>query len=473
MNYLKNLFLIILFSLIYSCNSSGEEQTIPSVHKDLDAILKDGKLKVLTTYSGTSYFLYRGKTMGFEYELLERFADYLDVKLEIVIAKDIDSLIPNLNNGKVDLIAYGLTITNERKSLVSFSDYIYLTHQVLVQKKPDNWRKMKLHEIKQVLIQDAIELDNQTVSVRASTSYMERLENLSKEIGGNIKIDTLDGRLTDDEIIKMVANGEVKYTIVDNNIASIMASYYHILDIEVPISFSQRIAWATRTNSPELLEALNTWLIDFKKEVDYYVIYNKYFENKRDFRKRTKSDFYSLNANKISEYDDIIKKESANINWDWRLVASLIYQESHFDPKAHSWAGAGGLMQMMPATAKELGIKNRANPAESIYGGTKYLKVIWNRFDEIKDDEQRIKFTMASYNCGYNHVHDAQRLAEKRGLDKNQWDNSVDEILLTLSSPKNYNDSVVKYGYVRGIEPYTYVQQIFERYNHYKEFITE
>lgn len=277
MNYFKSLLLIFLLASISSCNSSGDKERVPPVHKDLNTILEEGKLVVSTTYSGTSYFLYRGIPMGFEYELLERFADYLDVDLEIVIANDIDSLIPNLNKGDVDLMAYGMTITNERKTRVNFSDYIYLTHQVLVQKKPDNWRKMKLHEIKQVLIQDAIELDNKTVSVRASTSYMERLENLSKEIGGDIKIDTVDGKLTDDEIIKMVANGEVKYTIVDNNIASIMASYYQILDIEVPISFSQRIAWATRTNSPELLEALNTWLTDFKKEVDYYVIYNKYF----------------------------------------------------------------------------------------------------------------------------------------------------------------------------------------------------
>lgn len=110
----------------------------PFEGRDLDEILKEGKLRVSTTYSGTSYFLYKGKAMGFEFELLERFAEHLGVKLEIIVANDINNLIPNVNKGKVDLIAHGLTVTQERKEEVSFSEYIYLSHQVLVQKKPDN-----------------------------------------------------------------------------------------------------------------------------------------------------------------------------------------------------------------------------------------------------------------------------------------------------------------------------------------------
>ena len=259
----------------------------------------------------------------------------------------------------------------------------------------------------------------------------------------------------------MVVDGQIKYTIADDNIASIVASYYPILDVETPISFSQRIGWATRLNSPKLLKALNTWLEPFKKEVDYYVIYDKYFKNKRNFRRHIKSDFYSLNSNSISKYDDLIKSESVKLDWDWRLVSSLVYQESQFDLRAKSWVGAGGLMQMMPATAKEMGVKNRFDPEDNIAGGTKYLRLIWERFDMIEDPEQRIKFTMASYNCGHSHILDAQKLADERGLDRNKWDENVAEMILALSLRKNYNKPNIKYGYVRGIEPYTYVEQIF------------
>lgn len=475
-SYIKLVCSLLLFALISSCIADKNESKtvyVPDIKRDLEAIVKEGKLRVSTTYSGTSYFLYRGRAMGFEYELLEHFAKYLDVEIEIVIANDINNLIPNLNSGEVDLIAHGLTVTQERQSLISFSDYIFLTHQVLIQKKPDNWRQMKLHEIDRVLIKDAIELDEKTVSVRAETSYMQRLQHLSSEIGGTIHIDTLDGKLTTNEIIKMVVDGEIEYTVADDNIASIMASYYPVLDIHVPISFSQRIAWATRTNSPELLAALNKWLANFKRTIDYHEIYRKYFENKRDFRRRSKSDYFSLNSNTISEYDEIIKERAEILSWDWRLLAAVIFQESQFDVRAKSWAGAGGLMQLMPLTAEEMGVKNRYNARENLVGGTKYLGILFDRFTDIEDDEQRIKFTLAAYNCGFEHVRDAQRLAEKRGLNPTLWDGNTEEMVVDLSNPKYYNDEVVKFGYVRGIEPFNYVRQIFENYNRYIDFIKE
>jgi membrane-bound lytic murein transglycosylase F len=481
MNKFKIIIIFIIISLFTACGSSEkntENDLAPKeiktpISKDISEIKAEGVLKALTSYSGTSYFLYRGKTMGFEYELLERFAEYLGVGLEIVVTSDIDSLFDELNDGEVDLVAHALTITTERKKEVNFTDYLYLTNQVLVQKKPDNWRKMKWSKVEKTLVHDAIELIDDTVSVRKNTSYFQRLTNLSSEIGGEIIIDTLPGSLATDEIIKMVVDGYIKYTIADKNIASINASYYPILDIDVPISFSQRIAWAVRSNSPELLEVANEWLKEFKKEVDYNVIFNKYFKNTRAFKTRIKSDFYSLNNNKISKYDDIIKKNAAIAGWDWRLLASLIYQESQFDPHAKSWAGAHGLMQIMPETAKELGVKDRSNPDEVIKGGVKYLNLLYERFDMVEDTVQRIKFAMASYNCGYGHVTDAQNLAEKRGIDRHLWDDHVDNMILDLSYPKNYNDPVIKYGYVRGTEPYNYVENIFERYDHYKQFIEE
>ena len=475
LNIIRRLIYLVLF-LFFGCEKDSinkSEITEFNNKWDLEQIKASGTLRALTVYSGTSYFLYKGRPMGYEFELLERFAEYLDVDLEMIVVKNINELFEKLNNGEDDIIAHGLTITTDRKEEVSFSNHLYLTKQVLVQKKPDNWRGMSWTKLKKALVHDPIDLLGDTISIRSMTSYKERIYNLSDELGGTIHINLLSGELATDEIIEKVVNGDIKYTIADNNIASIMATYYPILDVKVPVSFSQRIAWATRHDSQNLLNATNNWLKQIKRKIDFNVIYNKYFKNKKYFRRRIKSNFYSLNNQQISPYDGLIKKHSKVLNWDWRLVASQVYQESKFDPRVSSWAKASGLMQLMPNTAKELGVTNRSDPEQSIKGGTKYLKRIWKNFEHIPDSIQRTKFAMASYNCGMGHVFDAQRLAEIEGLKKDVWDDHVETMVLKLSKPEYYNHPIVKYGYVRGLEPYNYVKQIFERYQHYVQFINE
>jgi membrane-bound lytic murein transglycosylase F len=475
LNIIRRLIYLVLF-LFFGCEKDSinkSEITEFNNKWDLEQIKASGTLRALTVYSGTSYFLYKGRPMGYEFELLERFAEYLDVDLEMIVVNNINELFEKLNNGEGDIIAHGLTITTDRKEEVSFSNHLYLTKQVLVQKKPDNWRGMSWTKLKKALVHDPIDLLEDTISIRSMTSYKERIYNLSDELGGTIHINLLSGELATDEIIEKVVNGDIKYTIADNNIASIMATYYPILDVKVPVSFSQRIAWATRHDSQNLLNATNNWLKQIKRKIDFNVIYNKYFKNKKYFRRRIKSNFYSLNNQQISPYDGLIKKHSKVLNWDWRLVASQVYQESKFDPRVSSWAKASGLMQLMPNTAKELGVTNRSDPEQSIKGGTKYLKRIWKNFEHIPDSIQRTKFAMASYNCGMGHVFDAQRLAEIEGLKKDVWDDHVETMVLKLSKPEYYNHPIVKYGYVRGLEPYNYVKQIFERYQHYVQFINE
>lgn len=482
MDFIRYFILISgIFISLLSCQSSVQEHNLiedsklngPIVNRDLSEIKETGTLKAITTYGMTSYFLYKGEPMGFEYELLKTLSTHLGVKLEIVVAENVDKVFDMLNSGKGDIIAHGLTVTENRKKLVDFTQYHYTTHQVLVQKKPDNWRKMKKHNIRSALISSVIDLIGDTVSVRKNSAYYYRLINLSKELGGTIFIDTLNGNLTTDEIIQMVVDGEIKYTVADYNIAAINKSYYPELDIEVQLSLSQRIAWATRKNSQMLNKAINSWVDSMKNEVDYYVIYNKYFKAKKNFNRRIRSEFYSAKTGKISPYDKIIKKYSKQIGWDWRLVASLIYQESQFKPDNKSWAGAKGLMQMMPSTAEELGVLDILDPEDNIRGGTKYLEQMWRKWEDIPDSIQRTKFVLASYNCGYYHVRDAQRLAFKYDSNPFSWDDSVEEYVLKLSSKEFYTDPVVKHGYVRGREPYKYVSEIYDRYNHYNMFVSE
>lgn len=473
------LFISFLFACKNESKSSKKKQddvvnpiVANSVNRDLKDLKNEGILRALVVYSSTSYFLYKGQAMGFEYELLKWLAEDLNLELEIVVSKDLDSEFEVLNKGDVDLIAHGMTITQQRQWEVDFTEYLYLTKQVLVQKKPDNFKKLSWKSIEKALVQDPIELIGDTISIRRNSAYYERLVSLSNEIGGTIVIDTLESKLSTDEIIDMVAKGKIKYTIADENLARINASSLPILDIGVAMSLSQRIAWVTRKKSKKFRAVVNNWILKNRNTTKFAVIYNKYFKNKRSFKRRVKSEYYSVKNNQISAYDAIIKTYAKAINWDWRLVASQVYQESKFNPKARSWAGAKGLMQLMPATAKSLGVTDITDPKESIRAGTAYVIQNYKAFANTSDETNAIKLALAAYNCGLGHVLDAQRLAETEGLNPNIWKDNVEQMLLALEVPANYKKPFIKYGYVRGREPVNYVNQIFKRFEHYKEFIS-
>ncbi|MCF8335880.1 MAG: transporter substrate-binding domain-containing protein [Bacteroidales bacterium] len=468
--FLLGIFLFIMASCGTDDQQSQKKKEIEEVDVDWSQIKDRGTLKAITYYGSTSYFLYRGQPMGYEYELVSRMAEDMGLDLEIVIADNLDKEIEMLKKGQGDIIIHGLTITQDRKEQVAFTIPHTKTHQVLVQKKPDNWRQMKIHEIREEIISDPVELIGKKVYVRKNSSYYKRLQNLEEELGGDIDIVEMSGDLSTEDLIRKVAEGEIPYTVADYNIAAINNTFYQNLDIDVRLSFSQRIAWAVRKNSPTLLKEVNEWIAKMKQNTDYYVIYNKYFNNSKSYRRRVRSDFFSLETGRISRYDDIIKARADSINWDWRLLSSMIYQESGFNPRTKSWAGARGLMQLMPATAKELGVSNLYSPESSIEAGTKYISYLSKQWTSIPDSAGRVKFVLASYNVGLNHVKDAQRLAEKNDEDPNDWE-VIRDYLLKLSSPEYYNDPVVQYGYCRGEEPYYYVKEILERYEHYKRFV--
>jgi len=465
-------------------NKSGEEDATfvddflhevrsqPTFVADLDEILKRDTLRVITTYSSTTYFLYRGEPMGYEYELAKRLADHLGVELQMVLAEDQDQILSMLLEGEGDIVANNLTVTAPRREVVNFTLPLNFTQQVLVQRKPKNWRKMKLHQIEKMMIRNPINLIGLDIHVREKSSYNSRLLNLQEELGGEINIHHLPGTLTTDQIMKMVNDGEIKYTVADLNIAQINAAYYQDLDIQTTVGVMQQIAWAVRKTSPKLLKAINNWIKGVRNTRDYNVIYNKYFKNTREFTTRVKSDFYSKETNKISAYDDVIKAGAARIHWDWRFLSSMVYQESRFDPHEESWVGAIGLMQLMPKTAKSYGYSKLTRPKSNIMAGVahlKYLNDYWKPF--IADSTERVKFILASYNAGQYHVQDARNLAKKKGYDPNVWFDQTEKAMLLKSQKKYFNDPVVKYGYCRGEEPVNYVKEIFERYQYYIEFI--
>ncbi len=456
--------LVILFFL--SCKS-GEEKII-----DLSDIKERGYITAVTSYSPHSYFIYQGKPMGYEYELLQMLGEYLDLPVKITLAKDFDEMESLLETGEGDIIAYNLTITSERRERISFTNPMNTTKQVLVQRKPENWRQMKLHQIENNLIRSPDELKNKTIIVRKGSAYLSRLLNLSHEIGYEIDIKEAERNITTEELIRKVANDSIDYTVADENIAKILSAYYDNLDVKTPISLPQQTAWAVRKTSPNLLDTINTWLAKIKKTADYNVIYNKYFKNRHEFRSRYSSRYFPITGDAISPYDSLLKEGANRIDWDWRLLAALAYRESKFNPLARSWAGAVGLMQLMPRTAAEFGANNIYNPEENIKAGVKFLEWLENYWKaHIENEKERKTFVIASYNVGHGHIQDARKLAEKFNANPNVWEDNVEKYIIKKSNPDYYNLDVVNYGYANGIEPVKYVETIYELYEHYKKFI--
>ncbi len=464
-NYRYTVLFIVIFSLFKGC--APEETTI-----DLPEIRERGELVAITSYSPISYFIYHGQPMGYEYELLQLLGEHMDLPVNIKLARGIGEMIEMLEEGEGDLIAYSLTVTANRRERLAFTEPMNVTQQVIVQRKPDDWQQMRLHEIENELIRSAIDLDGKTIHVRKGSAYVTRMEHLSREIGGEIEIIEAPGEVTTEELIRMVAEGEIEYTISDENIASINAAFYRNIDIETPVSLPQQTAWAVRPTSPELLETINAWLLKAQNDADYYVIYNKYYENRRAFSSRYASDYFPITGGSISPYDEILREQSEQINWDWRKLAALVYQESQFRPRARSWAGAVGLMQLMPRTAREFGATDPYNPEQNIQAGVKFLQWLDDYWREhIEDEEERLKFVIASFNVGQGHVQDARRLAEKYDADPDIWNDNVERFMLKKSNPDYYNAEVVSFGYASGIEPVTYVENIYNLYEHYKKFI--
>jgi membrane-bound lytic murein transglycosylase F len=471
-------FVLVLIGLT-NCQRPEKitESPDPVISKPMNPVLKrifrEGRIVATTDYNSTNYFIYRGEPMGYQYELLKSFASYLNVKLEVQIINDLNQSFNCINTLDCDLIALGLTVTKERSEIVDFTEPLAQTRQMLIQKKPDNWRSYPTWDaIEERLLRNPLDLANKTIHIQKNSSYRQRLENLSEEIGADITIiEHTDA--TVEELITMVADGEIEYTVCDEHIALVNQKYYPNIDVRTAISFPQNIAWAVRKGSTGLLDTINAWLRDYKKTRTYAFLYNKYFKNTRTVN-IAKSEYFSLTGGKISPYDNLIRKYSALIDWDWRLLASLIYQESRFYPDARSWAGAYGLMQLMPHTAEKFGVDSLSPPEEQIKAGVKFIKMLDQQLSpKIENKEERTKFVLASYNAGIAHVYDARRLAEKYERDPNKWDENVDYFLLNKSKPEFYNDSVVKYGYCRGAEPYHFVYDILDRFQHYKNVIVE
>lgn len=449
---MASIALTLCFATLCGCGRNGVSDNASSA--DRSHKLPD-TLRVVTLYSPEAYFIYRGQEMGYDYELVTSLAVDKDIAIKMEIAPTLSRAVEMLDSGLVDLIAYEVPITAEYKDKVVACGPETVTTQVLVQPKKGETE----------LISDVTELVGKDVYVEADSKYEARIRNLNDELGGGINIHTVsrDTMITED-LIAMVSEGSIPLTIVDSDIARINKTYYNDLDINLPLSFEQRAAWAVAPDRAWLGDSINAWLNGDKPREEQAMLLKRYFE----MSKNEPGSRYAFNGSKVSPFDHLFKQYAADYDWDWKLLASQAYVESKFDSTAVSWAGARGLMQIMPKTAKGYGqtAKSVMKNDVAIETALKLLKDLDKQLAaKVPDENERKKFVIAAYNSGIAHVYDAINLAKKYGLDPQKWDNNVAKAILWKSNPRYYKDPVVKYGYSRGRETFDYVNRVYSFYN--------
>ena len=456
---IRKLSYIFFILLIASCETPKKEiiKKNPVPLKDIEAVREKGVLNVLTENGAVSFYEYKDKYLGFEYEILDSFSRHIGVELNVITIADPDDFVKLLNSGKGDLIACNKPIHIEDKKLHSFSLPYTHSFEVLVQRKSQD-----------SMIRDISQLKNRDIYIRNKSSFIKRILHLEDEIGENIHLKTISGFPMDEDLIEMVSRGEIDYTIAMENSARIEQSCHYNIDISTLLSVRQNIAFGLRESDTQLKEELDQFLENFLESDGYQMLRKKYFDymDETNFFIDEEDSLSNVNI-KLSIYDELFKASALKRNWDWRFLASIAYQESRYDPNARGFGGAYGMMQFMPNTGPSFDVYPDSPPEIQIDAGMRYIDQLYNQWSHIESKEQKLKFTLASYNAGKGHIEDAVRLAEKLGFNPLVWDENVELMITKLSIPKYYRNKPVKYGAYRGPAK-EYVKSIYSRYISWK-----
>ncbi len=418
-----------------------------SQNRALERIESSGTITIVTRNNAHCYYTYRDQNMGFEYDLAKAFADFLGVELEVKVAESWSHMFPLLNKGDGDLLAASITITRARQRWVDFSKgYLPVRQMVIIHKENAGVKNIEGQEGK-------------TIHVRSDTSYEERRHALRQK-GYDLDIKAHDNVPTED-LIAAVAEGKIEVTIADSNMALLNRRYYPDIRIAFPVEQPQSLGWAVKKGERALLDKINEFFKKIKQDGTFKDIYNRYYAYIERFDHLDIKKFQQRIKTRLPKYEKTIRKAAEQYGFDWRLITALIYQESQFRPWAKSFSGVRGLMQLTLPTARDMGVKNRLEPHQSIMGGTRYLRKLYDVYDNASDLDRTL-IAIAAYNVGKGHIMDARKIASAMGLDPNKWA-SLEKALPLLRQRKYYKNS--RFGYCRGAEPVFQVQRVLTYYD--------
>lgn len=448
--------------------SSSDLQPSGAVAVDSDSVERHrlpDTLRVGTLYSPTSYFIYREVEMGYDYDLVKRLGEDKGMAIDLVLANNLAQAVEMLDSGKIDLLAYEVPVTAEYLEHVVPCGMENVTYQVLVQPKSTDDKQIK----------DVTELVGRVVYVENGSKYFHRMKNLNDELGGGIDIRPVEkDTLITEDLIAMVSDGEIPLTVVDSDIAGLNKSYYPNIDVSLQVGFPQRSAWAVALSQKWLADTISEWARQEAPSRQRATLLKRYFERSKDSGSPGVVFVVDFSKGRMSSYDNLFRRHARKLGWDWRLLSSVGYVESHYDSTQVSWAGARGMMQLMPATARAFGLTSDriTNNEANVEVAVKIFQSLDKSLaSHVKNPDERLKFILAAYNSGLAHILDAIAIAKKIGHPSDVWDGSVADALMLKSNPEYYNDPVCRYGYFRGRQTYEYVQKVMACYEKAKKQI--
>lgn len=435
-------FLFLFISLLSGCQQALDQPG------DLNRIKQKQELVVVTRNAPTTLYDWHDELTGPEYEMTQSFAKSLGVKVKYVIKDSIAEIIAALATGEADLAAAGLTRTAEREKRFAFGpDYQFVQQQVVCRRGGKTPRT----------IADLVDIH---LVVTADTSYVEQLKQLQQqhpELQWNTEAED-----DTEYLLEQVWLKKVDCTIADSNIMRINRRYYPELNVRFEVTNPQPVAWMLPPRADELLAEIRHWYDEFEQSGRQRSLFDRYygFIDVFDFVD-TRKYVRSIDT-ELPKYRKYFEQAAGKHGLDWTILAAQAYQESHWQANARSPTGVRGIMMLTLNTAKELGIEDRLNPAQSISGGARYLKKLYRRIPEEVPQKERKWFALAAYNVGMGHLWDARVLAARLDRNPNSW-SDIKKILPLLSQKKYYR--TLKHGYARGREPVRYVQRIRDYHN--------
>jgi len=428
----------------------------PLTQNDLEGLVSRGELVLITRNNAACYYEGPHGPAGFEYELAQDFAEHLGVKLRVRVVEDEAGMIAALKAGQGDVIAAGFPFGSQAIRMLALGPgYLEVEQQVVGHRAGPE-------------IQNQEALEAYTLWMTGSSARVEILTAMRQSYP-KISWQILTAYNTED-LLQMVWNRALPLTLVDSNVMSMNHHYYPEMRILMTLGSPRPLNWATDPRNRHLIQAMHDWFASertrkkIKGLVDHYYSHLDSFDyvDLARYRRRIKV--------RLPKYRPLFEAAAKKYKLDWKLVAAMAYQESHWNPKAKSYTGVRGIMMLTRDTAASLGIDNRLDVKASIYAGTRYLARLHRQVGPEVPEPDRTLMALAAYNIGFGHVQDARLLAKRLGKPGDSW-HGVRSVLPLLQQKKYY--ATLQYRYARGNETVIYVDRIRTYYKMLQPILDE
>ena len=437
---LRLILIVTIAALVGTCSES------PPL---LDQVLDTGVLRIVTRDSPTSYTISPDGPSGPEFDLVQAFGEDLGVSIVIEPVASVSEILPMILSGDAHMAAAGLSITDERKAFLNFGHPYETVDVHLI---------YKLGTGKPRSIDDVI---GRSIEVMAGSSHVELLHEIKASYPELTW--TENGDIEVAELLTKVAMGEIEFTVADSPDFNIQRHFYPDLRVALDLEIDDPIAWAfPKGNGDTLLARADDFIIRSDRNGLLSQVHDRYYGYTNRFDYVGTRNFIRHFENRLPRYRDWFEQAGAEMGIDWRLLAAIGYQESHWRAQAVSPTGVRGIMMLTRDTAAYLGIEDRLDPRNSIFGGARYFARQTERIADVVEEPDRTWMALAAYNVGFNHIKDARMIVEWQGGDPDKWVD-ISEALPLLAQRKWYTR--VPYGYARGWEPVLYVNNIRAYYN--------